>query len=291
MTKNSNHSNTKLLGLLGHPIKQSYSPYIHNVASELLNLDYLYLPFDVPTASLKNAIKGMIALGIRGFNITIPHKENILPHLNNLSEEASLIGSVNTIVNELGKLNGYNTDVHGVLESLSPYKDEITGSQVSVIGGGGSARAVLYTLIRHLKPKKIFLINRTEQRAEHLKNYFRDKMKYSAIRTAELYPPTMVDILNGSKLVVNTTPVGMSPKSDDAITTIPESFTNGQIVFDLVYNPTQTNLLKIAAGKGAVTVDGLKMLVHQAAKSFELWTGEKMPIEQVHKSLQLYLAN
>ncbi len=291
MTKNSNHSNTKLLGLLGHPIKQSYSPFIHNVTSELLNLDYLYLPFDVPTANLKNALKGMIALGIRGFNITIPHKENILQHLNNLSEEASLIGSVNTIVNELGKLNGYNTDVHGVLESLLPYKDDITGSQVSVIGSGGSARAVLYTLIRHLKPKRIFLINRTEQRAEHLKNYFRDKMKYTAIRTAELYPPSMAGILNSSKLIVNTTPVGMAPKPDDSITTIPESFTSGQIVFDLVYNPTQTNLLKMAAGKGAVTIDGLKMLVHQAAKSFELWTGEKMPIEQVHRSLQLYLTN
>ncbi|QQS37539.1 MAG: shikimate dehydrogenase [Ignavibacteriales bacterium] len=291
MTKNSNHSNTKLLGLLGHPIRQSYSPFIHNVASELLNLDYIYLPFDVPTSNLKNAIKGMIALGIRGFNITIPHKENILPHLNNLSEEASLIGSVNTIVNELGKLNGYNTDVHGILESLSPYKDEITGSQVTIIGSGGSARAVLYTLIRHLKPKKIFLINRTEQRAEHLKNYFRDKMKYTSIRCAEFYPPSMVDVLNSSKLVVNATPVGMIPKSDDTITTLGESFTKGQIVFDLVYNPTQTKLLKLASGEGAVTLDGLKMLIHQAAKSFELWTGEKMPIEQVYKSLQLYLAN
>jgi shikimate dehydrogenase len=249
------------------------------------------MPFDVPTANLKNALKGMISLGIRGFNITIPHKENILPHLNNVSEEASLIGSVNTIVNELGKLNGYNTDVNGILESLLPFKDEIVGSQVSVIGSGGSARTVLYTLIRHLKPKKIVLINRTEQRADHLKNYFRDKMKYTGIRTLELYPPAMVDTLNSSKLVVNATPVGMTPKSDDTITTIGESFTKGQIVFDLVYNPSQTNLLRLASSKGAVTIDGLKMLVHQAAKSFELWTGEKMPIEQVHKSLQLYLAN
>lgn len=291
MTKNSNHSNTKLLGLLGHPIKQSYSPFIHNIASELLNLDYLYLPFDVPTSNLKNAIKGMIALGIKGFNLTVPHKENILPHLNNLSEEASLIGSVNTIVNELGKLSGYNTDVNGILESLAPFKEDIAGSQVCVIGSGGSARAVLYTLIRHIKPKKIILINRTEQRADHLKNYFRDKMKYSAIKTAEYYPPGMVEILNSSKLVVNATPVGMTPKSDDTITTIGESFAKGQIVFDLVYNPRQTNFLKLAGSKGAVTVDGLKMLVYQAAKSFELWTGEKMPIEQVHKSLQLYLSH
>lgn len=291
MTKNSNHTNTKLLGLLGHPIKQSYSPFIHNVAAELLNLDYLYMPFDVPTANLKNAIKGMLALGIRGFNITIPHKENILPHLNNVSEEASLIGSVNTIVNEMGKLSGYNTDVNGVFESLIQYKEEIAGSQVTVIGSGGSARAVLYTLIRLIKPKRIYLINRTEQRADHLKNYFRDKMKYTGIRTSEFYPHAMVDILNSSKLVVNATPVGMTPKADDTITTIGESFTKGQIVFDLVYNPSKTNLLKLAESRGATTVDGLNMLVHQAAKSFELWTGEKMPIEQVHKSLQLYLAN
>ena len=192
--KDTFHLNTKLLGLLGHPIKQTYSPYIHNVAAQMKNMDYIYLPFDVPSANLRNALRGMIALNIKGFNVTIPHKENIIQFLNNVSEEASIVGSVNTVVNELGKLSGYNTDVDGVLATLIPYKQEINGNEVCVVGAGGGARAVIYALIRNFKPKKIFIINRTEQRAEALKNYFSAKMKYTAIKTRELFPPDLVKI-------------------------------------------------------------------------------------------------
>ncbi|MHB1688678.1 MAG: shikimate dehydrogenase [Ignavibacteriaceae bacterium] len=287
--KNSFHLNTKILGLIGHPLKHSYSPFIQNVAIELIGIDYIYLPFDVPSSNLKNAFRGMIALGIRGFNVTIPHKENILQYMNNVSDEASIIGAVNTVVNELGKLIGYNTDVNGVLETLNPYKDEIFGNEISVIGAGGASRAVIYTLIRHFKPSKIYLINRTEQRADALKNYFQDKMKFSSFKTKELFPPDLVDVFKNSKLIVNATSVGMYPGVDDSITTLADSFTKDQIVFDMVYNPLQTNLLKLASSKGAIALDGLKMLVYQAAKSFELWTGETMPVEQVYKSLQLFL--
>lgn len=287
--KNSYHLNTKLTGLLGHPIKHSYSPLIHNVAFQLLNLDYVFLPFDVPPASLKTSLKGMIALGIKGFNITIPHKENITQFMNNVSEEASIIGAVNTVVNDLGKLNGYNTDVNGIYETLVPFKEEITGNEVSVVGAGGAARAVIYTLIRYFKPSTIYLINRTEQRAETLKSYFRDKMKYDSFKTRELFPPDLIDVFKNSKLIVNATSVGMFPDSDDTITSLSNSFAKGQIVFDLVYNPPMTQLLKTAAAEGATTIDGLKMLVHQAAKSFELWTGEIMPVDEIHKTLQLYI--
>jgi len=289
--KNSFHLNTKIIGLLGHPIKHTYSPFIHNIAIELKDLDYIYLPFDVPASGLKNALKGMLALGIKGFNVTIPHKENIIQYLTNVSEEASIIGSVNTIVNDLGKLNGYNTDVNGVLDTLSPYKDEINGNDVSIVGAGGAARAVIYTLVRHFKPKNIFLINRTEQRAEALRKYFYEKMKFEGFRAFELFPPELVDIFKASKLIVNATSIGMFPDVDDTITTLEESFCPGQIVFDLVYNPPQTKLLKIAASKGAVTLDGLQMLISQGAKAFELWTGEQMPIDQINKALKLYLAN
>jgi shikimate dehydrogenase len=289
--KNSFHLNTKIIGLLGHPIKHTYSPFIHNIAIELKNLDYIYLPFDVPASGLKNALKGMLALGIKGFNVTIPHKENIIQFLTNVSEEASIIGSVNTIVNDLGKLNGYNTDVNGVFDTLSPYKDEINGNDVSIVGAGGAARAVIYTLVRHFKPKNIFLINRTEQRAEALRKYFYEKMKFEGFRAFELFPPELVDIFKASKLIVNATSIGMFPDVDDTITTLEESFCPGQIVFDLVYNPPQTKLLKIAASKGAVTLDGLQMLISQGAKAFELWTGEQMPIDQINKALKLYLAN
>jgi shikimate dehydrogenase len=291
MKKNSFHLNTKLLGLIGHPIKHTYSPFIHNVASELLKLDYIYLPFDVPSSNLRSALKGMIALGIRGFNVTIPHKESIFQHLTDISEEASIIGAVNTIVNEHGKLNGYNTDVHGVIETLLPYKEEIAGQEISIVGSGGASRAVIYAMIRYFKPAKIYLINRTTQRAESLKVYFRDKMKFDAFKTRELFPPDLVDIFSGSKLIVNATSIGMFPEIDDSITELANSFGKDQIVFDLVYNPLQTKLLQIAQANGAITIGGLKMLVHQAAKAFELWTGEQMPIEKLNKSLQLFIKN
>ena len=231
----------------------------------------------------------MIALGIKGFNITIPHKENITQYMNNVSEEASIIGAVNTVVNDLGKLNGYNTDVNGVYETLIPFKEEISGNEVSIVGAGGAARAVIYTLIRYFKPSTIYLINRTEQRAETLKNYFVDKMKYNSFKTRELFPPELIDVFRNSKLIINATSVGMFPESDDTITSLNNSFTKGQIVFDLVYNPPLTQLLKTASSEGATVLDGLKMLVHQAAKSFEMWTGEEMPVEEVHKTLQLYI--
>jgi len=291
MGKDSYHLNTKLVGLIGHPIKHSYSPFIHNVTFELKKLDYIYLPFDIPPSTLKTAVKGMIALGIKGFNVTIPHKENILQQMHNVSEEASIVGAINTVVNDLGKLTGYNTDVLGVFEILSPYKEEISGNDVCVVGAGGAARAVIYTLIRHFKPSSIFLINRTEQRAESLKNYFVDKMRYDNFKTKELFPPDLVEVFQNSKLIVNATSVGMFPDSDDIITNLENSFNKEQIVFDLVYNPPQTQLLKLASSRGATILDGIKMLIHQAAKSFELWTGEQMPIEQLHKSLQLFIKN
>ncbi len=291
MGKDSYHLNTKLLGLIGHPIKHTYSPFIHNVTFELKKLDYIYLPFDIPPSTLKTAVKGMVALGIKGFNVTIPHKENILQLMHNVSEEASIVGAINTVVNDLGKLSGFNTDVHGVYETLLPYKDEITGNEMCVVGAGGAARAVIYTLIRYFKPNIIFLINRTEQKAESLKNYFIEKMKFDNFKTRELFPPDLVDVFQNSKLIINATSVGMFPDSDDIITNLESSFNKDQIVLDLVYNPPQTQLLKLAASKGATILDGIKMLVYQAAKSFELWTGEQMPVEQLHKSLQLFIKN
>jgi shikimate dehydrogenase len=289
--KNSFHLNTKIIGLLGHPIKHTYSPFIHNVTIQLKKLDYIYLPFDVPVSNLRNALKGMKALGIKGFNVTIPHKENILQYLNNISEEASTIGAVNTVVNDLGKLNGYNTDVNGIAESLLPFKDEIANQEVSVVGAGGAARAAIYVLIRQFKPKKIHLINRTEQRAESLKIYFTDRMKFDQFTARELFPPDLVDVFNNSKLIINATSVGMFPDSDDVITTLDNSFFKDQIVFDMVYNPPQTKLLKLAEAKGAVTISGLKMLAHQAAKAFELWTGEVMPVPELLPSLESYIVS
>ncbi len=288
--KDSFHANTKIIGLLGHPIKHSYSPFVQNVAFEFEKIDYIYLAFDVPPANLKSALNGVLALGMKGLNVTLPHKEKIIQYLDELSEEATTIGAVNTIVNDQGKLIGYNTDVTGLIETLLPFKEQISGSTVTVLGAGGGARAAIYALIRHFKPEQINLINRTVQRADSIQNYFSTKMRYHGFKTMDLFPPDIVDTLRNSTLIINATSIGMFPDIDDTITDLTESFSSSQIVFDLVYNPAKTKFLKIAEAQGATTLGGLKMLVSQAAKSFELWTGVKMPIDKISKSIELYIS-
>ncbi len=287
--KNSFYANTDLVGLLGFPIKQSYSPFIHNVAAELTGTKLLYLPFEVHSTNLKDAVKGMVALGLRGFNVTVPHKVKVLEYVNKVSEEASVIGAVNTIVNDMGKLTGYNTDVHGINISLTPAKSSINGGEISVLGSGGSARAVIYTLIKYYKPKKIYMINRTEEHAESLKQHFKNKMKFDAISVKSLNDMNISDVLSSSAVIINTTPVGMYPNNDDCIVNQSQEFSKEQVVFDLVYNPSKTKLLQLAESKGASTISGLNMLVEQAGKSFSLWTNKEFPTEQVKKSLLLYL--
>jgi shikimate dehydrogenase len=231
----------------------------------------------------------MVALGIKGFNVTVPHKVKVVDYINKLSEEAAVIGSVNTVVHEQGKLIGYNTDVNGIVESLIQYKSQISGNEICVIGAGGSARAVIYTLIRNFKPKIIYLINRTEQHAEALKQHFKSKMKFNDIVTKELQQPDLINVLTNCSLIVNSTPIGMYPTMDDSVLSTPDVFVKDQVVFDLIYNPIKTKFLQLAESKGAVTVNGLNMLVQQAAKSFTLWTGNEFPTEKVYKSLLLYV--
>jgi len=288
--RNSFYSDIELVGLLGYPIKQSYSPFIQNVAAELTGTKIIYLPFEVHSSNLKDAVKGMVALGLRGFNLTVPHKVKVLEHLNKLSEEAAIIGAANTVVNDLGKLTGYNTDVHGVNVSLEPYKSQINGNDVTIIGSGGAARALIYTLIRNFKPKKIYLLNRTEEHAESIKQHFKNKMRFDSISTRVLLKPNCFDVLSNSSLLVNATSVGMYPNTDDNIVNNEKVFVKDQIVFDLVYNPVKSKFLQDAESQGAKIINGLMMLVEQAGKSFTLWTNTDFPSEKVYKSLLLYLS-
>lgn len=288
-SQNKLKNNTSLIGVIGHPIKHSFSPLMHNVSFDIGNLPYVYLPFDVLTSNLEDALKGMNALGIKGFNVTLPHKEKIIDYLTSVSEEAGVIGAVNTVVNDNGALNGFNTDVNGIVATLEPYKEQLNGKVVSVIGSGGASRSVIFALIRYFKIEQINIINRTVEKAERLKDYFAEKMLFNNIKTYELVPPDVVKVLNKSQLIVNSTSIGMSPEIDDTPTEIAESFTKGQIVFDLVYNPLETKFLKLARTNGAIALNGLKMFVEQGAKSFELWTGEKMQVDKIYSTLESYL--
>ena len=275
------NNNTKIVGVIGHPIKHTLSPVMHNYAYNKLNLDYIYLPFDISSTGLHDSLKGMVALGIRGFNVTLPHKERITEYMDELSDSAKIVGAVNTVVNDNGKLIGYNTDVTGIIKTLENFKDDIKGTTVSVLGAGGAARSVIYTLINHFNVKKINIINRTVEKAESLKDYFSSKMLFKKIKTYELIPPDVTEVLAKSKLIINASSIGMSPQDDDSPTTIPESFNKKQIVFDIVYNPENTKFLTLAKEQGATTINGLKMFVEQGARSFELWTNETMPTDEI----------
>jgi shikimate dehydrogenase len=289
-THNKLNIDTKITGIVGHPIKHTFSPFMHNIAFELLNLNYIYLPFDVPPSNLKSAIKGMVAFNIKGLNITIPHKETILTLVKNQSEEVNIIGAANTIVNDDGLLKAYNTDVQGILETLTPFKEKILNSEVTIFGSGGAARSAIYSLIRNFKPSRINLINRNEERAEALREYFATKMYFNQMKIFGLFKTPIDEVLKNSQLIINATSVGMYPNVNDCIVSNYESFTKGQIVFDIVYNPLKTKLLRLAEAAGAITVDGLTMFVYQGVKSFELWTGVQMPVEKIFKALRLYIS-
>lgn len=290
-SQNKFNNSTKIVGIIGHPIKHSFSPLMHNIAFEISGQNFIYLPFDVPANYLKDALKGMVALGIKGFNVTLPLKEKILPLLKDVTEEANIIGAVNCVTNEDGILRGFNTDVYGVVESLNPFKDEIAGAKVSIIGAGGAARSVIYALIRNFKVGCINIINRTEQTAESLKEYFSVKMLFNDFKVYPLVPPDLIETFRDSKLIINTTSMGMYPDIDDSATTIKEAFMKGQIVFDVVYNPAKTKLLRCAESQGSTIITGLKMFVEQGSKAYELWCGDRMPVEKVYRALESYLVS
>ena len=278
--------NTKLIGVIGHPIKHSFSPLMHNFEFRSKNLNYLYFPFDIPPSNLREALKAMLVLGIKGLNVTIPHKEKIIQYLDHVSDEAASVGAVNTIVNEGGLLHGYNTDIYGIIETLNPYKEEIYKNNVTIIGAGGSARAVIYTLIRHFRVEKIHVLNRTIEKVEALRDYFKDKMHFENIFSDELIPVDNIENIKSSNLIINTTPIGMYPNINETPIDISEVFNSNQMVFDLIYNPLKTEFLKIAEAKGATIINGLRMFVEQGAKAFELWTGELMDSNKIYKELQ-----
>lgn len=270
---------------MGHPISHSWSPLIHETAFKITKLQNYYAAFDVHPKNLREALKGMIALGIVGCNVTVPHKEAVIEFIDELSADARLVGAVNTIHVENEMLVGYNTDIDGVVEALKPYRDQIDDQSVTIFGAGGGARAVVYSLISYYHPTQIFVINRDTSRAELLKKFFSDSQNYTNIKVVELHNLDEGSVIDLSKLVVNATSVGMFPSIDENVMMADPKDLDGKIFFDLVYNPIETQFLKTAKKKNAVTVSGIEMLYHQAAKSFEIWTGVSMPLDEVRAKL------
>jgi shikimate dehydrogenase len=270
-------ASTRLCGVIGDPVSHSLSPAMHNAAIAKLSLDYVYLGFHVKPAGLKQAVEGMRALGIAGLNVTIPHKVAVMPFLDEIDPAARDIGAVNTIVNTGGRLKGYNTDAGGFLQSVTAAGFEPQGKQVVLIGAGGAARAIGFSLIQ--AGANLTILNRKEDFELAVK--LADGLNRTAgghVSALELNPANLKKTLATAGLLVNATSVGMQPGSD--ATPVPADLLRpGLAVFDAVYAPLETRLLREARERGCTTISGLEMLVRQGGLSFELWTGRKTPLD------------
>lgn len=252
---------TRLLAVIGDPIEHSLSPLIHGAALAEAKLDFTYVAFRVKNAG--EAAAAMRALGIRGFSVTIPHKEAIIPHLDELDAAARHTGSVNTVVNTDGRLKGYSTDGAGAVRALASAGVEPRGRRVLIIGTGGAARAIAFQLAAAGIASLRFQAVVEEQKAALCRDL---SASFHGLVVDESEPD----------LVINTSPVGMSPHTD-ALPIDPRTLADGTAVFDIVYNPRETRLLREAAARGLVTVSGVEMFVEQAALQFELFTGAAAP--------------
>lgn len=277
---------TKVIGIFGHPVRHSLSPLMQNAAIEALGLNYIYVPFEVRPERLESAVNGIRALGISGVNVTIPHKEKVIPFLDEVTEEASLIGSVNTIENRTGKLIGHNTDSSGYIRSLREDAGfEPRGKNILVIGAGGAARGIIAGLSMY-DASGIFIANRTVEKGKLLAEEFKNKFKninFSALPFSSLKDPK---ILSQVDLVVNATSMGLEEASPDVEFSLTPSYT---LVSDIVYKPAVTPFLKKAQDAGLKTLGGLGMLVYQGAISLEIWTSQKAPIDVMKNSLIPFL--
>ena len=268
---------TKLVGLLGYPVEHSLSPAMHNSAFAARSLNWRYVPLPVHPERLGEAVAGLRALGFVGANVTVPHKEAVMSHLDEVALAAQAIGAVNTIVMRKRKLIGYNTDWRGFLTALSEGGFDPHGKRAVVLGAGGAARAVVYALAQ--AEAQVTVLNRTLSRAQALVKDF--SPLFSSLL---LTPQTLEEQTAYTHLLVNTTPVGLWPEVGQSLWPEDLSFPGHLTVFDLVYNPQETKLLRQARRAGAQVIGGLGMLVHQGAAAFELWTGKKSPVEMMYKA-------
>lgn len=270
-------ASTQLYCLFGNPAGHSLSPVMHNAAFEANSVDAVYLAFD--TEDINSAIHSLKTLNIKGASITIPHKISVMPHLDVIDDLAKKIGAVNTVIFSNGKLTGYNTDGTGASRALKNAGFYSIGSTVLIIGNGGSARAIAYTLLD--EGASVIIAGRNMNNVQtlvndlsiHYKNA--DSMDISGINRS---------FLSGIDAVINTTPVGMTP--DNETSPLPGGiFSEKNFVFDIVYNPDETVMLQDAERAGCKTVKGLEMLLFQGARQFELWTGQDAPVDKMRKAL------
>jgi len=270
---------TKLVVLLGNPLGHSISPAMHNQVFEKLGLDYCYMPVEVSPENLSTVFAGLTRMNVAGFNVTIPHKVAIMAHLDELDPVAATIGAVNTICIRDGRTTGYNTDGEGFIRLLEEEaKVSVRDKRIFILGGGGAVRAIAMTLAFR-GAAKIFICNRTMNKAQDLASEINTKIRPCA-ETVEQVFDRQAEALAKSDILVNGTSIGMHPHADE-LPIAEELLARHLVVADIVYNPLMTRLLKTAAAKGCPIVRGLGMLIYQGAAAFKLWTGLDPLIEEM----------
>ena len=273
---------TQVIGIIGDPVAHSLSPAIHNAAFAALGLDMVYVPLPVHGADVGAAVEGLSALGLRGANVTVPHKGAVLPYLSWLDDDARLAQAVNTIVVDGDVLRGYNTDIQGAHSALvAACGDTLRGAPALLLGAGGAARAVGLALAR--LGARLTVVNRDGDAAERLAALVAAAVPGAACRWLPLSGLTAAEVA-AQHLLVNATSLGM-PGAGKVPALLVDRVSEGQIVFDVVYSHAETDLLRQARRRGATTVDGRAMLVGQAAAAFELWTGLSAPLDVMCEAL------
>ena len=274
---------TRLAAVVANPIKHSISPFIHNSAFEATNTNGVYLAWEVDAAELAETVANIRRYQMYGINLSMPYKEQVIPYLDQLSEEACLIGAVNTVVNREGTLIGYNTDGKGFFKSLPSFK--ISRKRLVLLGAGGAAKAILaQAILDGVSQISVFVrsssMEKTRPYLEKIQNATGFRVDLFALEDVQ----ELQDSITQADLLVNATSVGMDGSSQPIPTSIvlPEKL----MVADVIYQPFETPFLKWAKNQGNQSINGLGMLLYQAAEAFELWTGKEMPTDQIWESLK-----
>lgn len=266
---------TRLCAVIGNPVEHSLSPVLHNEAFRQNGLNICYAAFCVK--DLAQAVAGVRALNLLGLSVTIPHKVAILPYLDEVDETAARIGSVNTVLNREGTLIGYNSDGLGALRALREAGVEPNNGRVVILGSGGAARAIAFTLGNEVPLKELVLLGIDMNECRSLGEDLRAALSFPVYWEA-LSQETLARHSRESDGIIHCTPVGMSPKTEESLLER-KDLRSSQFVLDIVYNPLKTRLLREAEAAGCTVIQGVEMFIHQAVFQFELWTGESAPVD------------
>ena len=280
---------TKLLGVIGDPVKHSLSPLMHNSALEELGLDYVYIPLPITRENLAKAIAGFEAISLVGFNITIPHKQAIIPYLAEITPTAQMVRAVNTVWRTDKGWKGTNTDVEGFIAPLQTLSHDWSKITPVILGNGGAARAVVVGLVE-LGCPKIHIVGRDRHKLDEFSRSWQRSPQISTVIQTHLWEQ-LTSLIPHTELLVNTTPVGMSPQVENSPVdaSLMAQLPSSAIAYDLIYTPNPTQFLKLAREQGATAIDGLEMLVQQGAAALKIWLQQPVPIETMRKSLRAYL--